>query len=71
MENYDKKSSELTKLEYALIHSNWEPEKDSIDTEFYKDRNRNPYNEPHKTPLRSRGEIIRDIKVAYFKLLLK
>ncbi len=71
MENYNKPSSELTKLEYALIHSNWYPTKDDIETQGRYDKQRNQYNEPHKPPLRSQSEIIKDLRTDHFKLMLE
>lgn len=60
----------LTKLEYALIHSTWEPSKESIEMEATRDRNKNPYNESNKPVLRSYLEIVRDLKIKYLQTLL-
>lgn len=60
----------LNKLEYALIHGNWEPSKQEIDMETTRDRNRNPHNYPDKPALRSYHEIIRDLKKQYYTTLL-
>lgn len=62
--------SGLSKLEYALIHSTWEPSNDDINAQARIDRNRNPYNESNKPALRTNSEIIRDLKISYFKTLL-
>jgi hypothetical protein len=69
-ENYNKLASQLSKLEYALIHSTWEPTKDDVNAEFQRDRNKNPYNEPHKPKLRSYSEVVKDLKITHFKTLL-
>jgi hypothetical protein len=60
----------LSKLEYALIHGNWEPSKQDIDMEVTRDRNKNPHNDSYKPRLRSYHEIIRDLKKQYYTTLL-
>ena len=70
MDNSNKPASELTKLEYALIHSAWHPSTDDIETELRRDKAINPYNEPHKKKLRSRKEVILELTIAHFKALL-
>lgn len=60
----------LTKLEYALISSSWEPSESDIDIQIKTDRAKNPHNDSYKPKLRSRTEIILDLKIEYHKLLL-
>lgn len=70
MKNTNNPANELTKLEYALIHSNWEPDKEDIEREYRYDKNLNPYNEPQKEKLRSQKEIVRELKYNHFSALL-
>lgn len=68
--NYDLLANKLTKLEYALIHSTWEPSKIDVDDEILRDRCKNPHNEPGKQRLRSSYEIARDLKIQHWKTIL-
>lgn len=65
------KLSGLTRLEYAVIHSTYEPSQSDIDGAYQRDKMKNPHNEPNKPPIRSRVEIIADLKIGAAKILLK
>ena len=69
-DSWSEQKSGLTKLEYALIHSTWEPSKADIEGQAQRDRQKNPHNEPGKPALRSYAEIVRDLKIEHFKVLL-
>lgn len=69
-DNYNKPASELTKLEYALIHSTWEPAKHDIELQLNMETRANPYNDAHKPKRRSYSEVVRDLKIEHFKQLL-
>lgn len=60
----------ITKLEYFLAHSTWEPSKDDVSFECQRDRNLNPYGEPHKPRQRSLSEIIADLKIKHAEEIL-
>ncbi|MGL4977031.1 MAG: hypothetical protein ACRC5G_03365 [Cetobacterium sp.] len=62
---------ELNLLQYALIHCNYEPSNSDIELEFAKDKINNRFNVSNKPRLRSRLEIIIDLKKKYCKELLK
>ena len=70
MSNANKPASELTKLEYALIHSTWQPSKEAFDMEVTRDRNKNPHNDSYKPKLRSAAEIVNDLRKAHFTQIL-
>lgn len=71
MDNINKPASELTKLEYALIHSNWEPKEEEVERIRAEEKKKNPYNQPHVGPLHRRvSEVVKDLKLKYFTLLL-
>ena len=70
VDNAASSASELTKLEYALIHSPWEPSEQDIQTQVRRDKDINPYNDNHKPKLRSCSQIIKDLKVNHFKEIL-
>lgn len=60
----------LTKLEYFLIHSAWEPDQADISMEIMRDHNRNPFNENDKPARRSRSEIVADLKIKHAREIL-
>lgn len=70
MQYYDKPASEMTKLEYALIHSNWEPSKEDMDREIRRDKDKNPFNYSNLPKPRGYTQISIDLKVEYIKKLL-
>ena len=55
----------ISKREYALIHCNYFPSEEDIDSIMSIDRMKNPHNEIHKPKLRSRFEIIKKLKLDY------
>lgn len=63
-------STGLSKLEYALIHSAYEPPKDAIEREVTRDRLLNPHNDSYKPKIRSYSEIVKELKIKYFSELL-
>jgi hypothetical protein len=61
----------LTKLEYFLANSPWEPDKSDIDAEIARDRNKNPHNDSHKPRIRGYAEIVIDLKINNALSILK
>lgn len=52
-------NGQMTKREaFAMAAMQWEPPTDEVEFQERCDRNRNPYNEPHKPRLRDRHEIV-------------
>lgn len=68
--NSELKASELTKLEYALIHSTWRPSEDDIKAVFERERRLNPHNDSYKPKLHSHKEIMHNLRLIYFRDIL-
>lgn len=68
--NQNQSAIGLTKLEYALIHSSWEPSKDDIDCVVRRQRLANPHNDSYKPKLQSYFEIVNDLRRNHFIELL-
>lgn len=62
--------SGLTKREYFLCHSTYEPSSKEIALEETRDRNRNPHNDFGKPKRRSLDEIIAELKLKKVDALL-
>lgn len=61
----------FSKLQYALIHCQYEPSEEDIKHEQLMDRLKNPHNESHKPIIRDRMEIIIDLKTDYINKIFK
>lgn len=48
---------------FAMAAMQWEPPTDDVEFQERYDRNRNPYNEPHKPRLRDRHEIVASLQL--------
>lgn len=68
--NTENKANDLTKLEYALIHSTWQPSKEDIESTVRMEKFRNPYNDYGKPRLHSYQEIVNLLRIKHFTELL-
>ena len=62
--------NDMTLRDYFAVHAPT-PSNEMIEQEMRCDRNRNPHNESHKPPLRSRTEIEVCLKYAYTDTMMR
>ncbi len=70
IDNSLNKATDLSKLEYALIHSSWMPSKEDVQAIITREHQLNPYNDNWKPKKHSNAEIVNNLRIKYFKQIL-
>lgn len=61
----------MSLLDFFASTDSAQPTEEAIKLEFNLDKSRNPYNDPHKPPIRGRLEVITDLRYEYAKAMLE